>query len=33
VGGFFDRRVDVFLGIDGLYEAALYLLPVGASAR
>jgi len=33
VGGFFDRRVDVFLGIDGLYEAALYLLPVGASGR
>jgi len=33
VGGFFDRRVDAFLGIDGLYEAALYLLPVGASGR
>jgi SagB-type dehydrogenase family enzyme len=30
VGGFFDRRVDAFLGIDGLYEASLYLLPVGA---
>ena len=32
VGGFYDRRVDGFLGIDGLYEASLYLLPVGASA-
>ena len=31
VGGFFDRRVDAFLGIDGLYEASLYLLPVGPS--
>ena len=32
VGGFFDRRVDALLGVDGLYEASLYLLPVGASA-
>ena len=31
VGGFYDRRVDAFLGIDGLYEASLYLLPVGPS--
>ena len=31
VGGFYDRKVDAFLGIDGLYEASLYLLPVGAS--
>jgi SagB-type dehydrogenase family enzyme len=31
VGGFFDRKVDALLGIDGLYEASLYLLPVGAS--
>jgi SagB-type dehydrogenase family enzyme len=31
LGGFYDRRVDAFLGIDGLYEAALYLLPVAAS--
>lgn len=31
VGGFFDRRVDAFLGIEGLYEASLYLLPVGGS--
>jgi SagB-type dehydrogenase family enzyme len=30
VGGFYDRKVDAFLGIDGLYEASLYLLPVGA---
>lgn len=29
VGGFFDRKVDAFLGVDGLYEASLYLLPVG----
>jgi hypothetical protein len=32
VGGFYDRRVDAFLGVDGLYEASLYLLPVGPSA-
>ena len=31
VGGFFDRRVDALLGIDGLHEASLYLLPVGSS--
>lgn len=32
IGGFFDRRVDALLGIDGLYEASLYLLPVGRPA-
>lgn len=32
VGGFYDRRVDALLGVDGLYEASLYLLPVGARA-
>jgi SagB-type dehydrogenase family enzyme len=32
VGGFYDRRVDAFLGVDGLYEASLYLLPVGTDA-
>ncbi len=31
VGGFYDRKVDAFLGLDGLYEATLYLLPVGES--
>jgi SagB-type dehydrogenase family enzyme len=31
VGGFFDRDVDALLGIDGLYEASLYLLPVGSA--
>lgn len=29
VGGFFDTRVDEFVGLDGIFEAALYLLPVG----
>jgi SagB-type dehydrogenase family enzyme len=29
IGGFYDRRVDDFLGIDGLHEGSLYLLPVG----
>jgi SagB-type dehydrogenase family enzyme len=29
VGGFFDRRVDAFVGADGIHETALYLLPVG----
>lgn len=32
VGGFFDRRVDAFLGADGVYEVSLYLLAVGAEA-
>lgn len=31
VGGFYDRRVDAFLDVDGLHEASLYLLPVGRS--
>ena len=30
IGGFYDRRVDEFLGIDGIYEASLYLVPIGA---
>ena len=32
LGGFYDRRVDAFLGIDGLAEAALYLFPLGHQA-
>ena len=32
VGGFFDRRVDAFVGADGIHETALYLLPVGRRA-
>lgn len=31
LGGFFDRRVDELLDIDGLYESSLYLLPLWAS--
>lgn len=31
LGGFYDRRVDAFLGVDGLYEASLYLVPFGAT--
>ena len=30
LGGFFDRRVDDLLGIDGVYESSLYLLPIWA---
>ena len=33
VGGFFDRRVDAFLDVDGLYETSLYLLAVGAKSE
>ena len=33
IGGFFDRRVDAYLGIDGLHEASLYLLPLGGVGR
>lgn len=33
VGGFYDRAVDAVLGVDGVYEASLYLLPVGRAAR
>ena len=29
LGGFFDRRADELLGLDGLSEAALYLFPLG----
>jgi SagB-type dehydrogenase family enzyme len=29
VGGFFDRRADDLLGVDGLAEASLYLFPLG----
>jgi SagB-type dehydrogenase family enzyme len=29
VGGFYDRLTDAFVGVDGLYETALYVLPVG----
>ena len=29
LGGFYDREVDAVLGADGLYEASLYLIPVG----
>jgi SagB-type dehydrogenase family enzyme len=32
VGGFYDRAVDAVLGVDGLYEASLYLVPVGHGA-
>ncbi len=32
VGGFFDNLVDRFLGIDGLSESTLYVLPVGRRA-
>ena len=33
VGGFFDCRVDEFVGVDGLHEASIYLLPVGRRAE
>ncbi len=29
LGGFFDRQVNELLGVDGLHEAALYVIPVG----
>jgi SagB-type dehydrogenase family enzyme len=29
LGGFYDREVDAFLGVDGIYEASLYLVPFG----
>jgi len=32
LGGFYDRKVDALLGVDGLQEAALYLLPIGSAA-
>lgn len=31
LGGFYDRRVDALLGIDGLHEASLYLLALGST--
>jgi SagB-type dehydrogenase family enzyme len=33
VGGFYDRLTDTFVGIDGLYETTLYVLPVGPRAE
>ena len=33
VGGFYDRLTDRFVGADGLYEATLYVLPVGPRAE
>jgi SagB-type dehydrogenase family enzyme len=32
IGGFYDRAVDAFLGVDGIYEASLYLVPLGHPA-
>lgn len=32
VGGFFDRRIDELLAIDGLHEATVYLMALGPSA-
>jgi SagB-type dehydrogenase family enzyme len=32
IGGFYDRCVDRMLGIDGLAEASLYLVPIGERA-
>jgi len=29
IGGFYDRRVDELLGIDSIFEASLYLIPIG----
>jgi SagB-type dehydrogenase family enzyme len=29
LGGFFDRRADAFVGVDGIHETTLYMLPVG----
>lgn len=29
LGGFFDRQANDLLGVDGLHEAALYLIPLG----
>jgi nitroreductase len=33
VGGFYDRAVDAVLGVDGIYEASLYVVSVGHGAR
>ena len=33
VGGFYDRKVDDFIGVDGIYEGSLYLVPVGHAAE
>ena len=29
VGGFFDRAVDAFVGLDGVHETSVYLVPIG----
>ena len=32
IGGFYDRKVDDFIGVDGIFEGSLYLVPVGHAA-
>lgn len=32
IGGFFDRIVDTYVGIDGVNEASVYLVPIGRRA-
>jgi SagB-type dehydrogenase family enzyme len=32
LGGFYDRRVDSFVGVDGLYEATIYVFAIAARA-
>lgn len=32
LGGFFDRQVNEFLDLDGLHDAALYVLPIALTA-
>ena len=32
LGGFYDRRLDGLLGLDGVNESALYMLAIGAAA-
>jgi SagB-type dehydrogenase family enzyme len=33
IGGFFDRKVDAFLGLDGVTHSTLYLIALGRSSQ
>ena len=32
IGGFYDREIDEFLGIDGLTHSTLYMLAIGGKS-
>lgn len=33
IGGFFDRKIDQFLGLDGLTHSTIYMMLIGQAVR